>query len=220
MCGGGAAGGSEAQEEAGLGARVLRDRGGAGQVEGGVGGSSPCLGDAVCWPLVHWWRYLPDKGSSPRGLEVTSRRLLLKDIQNMFQNLGEFWTRKLCVLNLSGGQNPQKTFWNRFQGLTPDLVKWNLCGSDWKVCFYYYKLPLMMIFRQPLPRNVWELLLDECSFGEIYDTRTIKPEERLALVDLPWHVVQTLSDHIFNRWHRWWHRSHDYKTGDYAINAI
>lgn len=56
-----------------------------------------------------------------------------------------------------------------------------------------------MIFRQPLPRNVWELLLDECSFGEIYDTRTIKPEERLALVDLPWHVVQTLSDHIFNR---------------------
>lgn len=56
-----------------------------------------------------------------------------------------------------------------------------------------------MIFRQPLPRNVWELLLDECSVGEIYDTGTIKPEERLALVDLPWHVVQTLSDHIFNR---------------------
>ena len=44
VCGGGAAGGSEAQEEAGLGAKVLRDGGGAGQVECGIGGSSPCLG--------------------------------------------------------------------------------------------------------------------------------------------------------------------------------
>ena len=50
----------------------------------------------------------------------------------------------------------------------------------------------MVIFRQPLPRNVWELLLDECSVGEIYDTGTIKPEERGSLVDFPWHVVQTL----------------------------
>lgn len=187
---------------------------------------------------VHWWQqsllgamlsvgflstnyiiYLT-KGSSPWGLEVTSRCLLLKDIQNTFQNLGEFWNRKLWFLNLSGGQSHQETFWNRFQGLIPDLVKWNLCGSDWKICFCYYKLPLMVIFRQPLPRNVWELLLEECSVGEIYDTGTIKPEERGSLADFPWPVLQTLSVHIFNRWHRWRHRSHDYKTRDYAVNTI
>lgn len=134
-----------------------------------------------------------------------------------FQNLGEFWTRKLWFLNLSRGHSHQETFWNRFQGLIPDLVKWNLCGSDWKICFCYYKLPLMVIFRQPLPRNVWELLLHECSVGEIYDTETVKPE---AHCGGPSMACGPNSVHIFNRWHRWRHRSHDYKTGDYAINTI
>lgn len=53
MCGGGAAGGSEAQEEAGLGASVLRDGGGAGQVECALVAAVPAWGDAVCWLLVH-----------------------------------------------------------------------------------------------------------------------------------------------------------------------
>ena len=53
VCGGGAAGGSEAQEEAGLGASVLRDGGGAGQVECALVAAVPAWGDAVYWLLVH-----------------------------------------------------------------------------------------------------------------------------------------------------------------------
>lgn len=49
----GAAGGSEAQEEAGLGARVLRDGVVQDRLSVALVAAVPAWGDAVCWPLVH-----------------------------------------------------------------------------------------------------------------------------------------------------------------------